>query len=121
MADEGIFVTTDEVKRKAGNNASTVSNVEAYINQYVAEAESEINVFTRFNWTDAYGTLDADNRDILKACAGNLAAIQVIIFDMSGFTSRAEAQTMIDSLRDSALRQLSILRDKKNQEFLENG
>jgi len=119
MSDEGLFATTAEVARKAGANASATSVAEAYVNQYIAEAESEINVFTRFNWSDAYATLNVDLRDILKACASNLAAIMVIQFDMSGFTSRVEAEDMINVLRDAALRQLSILRDKKNQLFLE--
>jgi hypothetical protein len=37
---------------------------------------------------------------------------------MSGFTSRAEAQTMLDVLRDGALRGIILLRDKKVEDFL---
>jgi hypothetical protein len=40
---------------------------------------------------------------------------------MSGFTSRVEAEDMINILRDGALRGLSILRDKKAQQFLMTG
>ena len=119
MADEGIFATTAEVKRKAGTNASTTSNVEAYINDYMTQAESQINAVTRFNWSDAYATLNTDTKGLLKEVASNLAAIYVIQFDMSGFTSRTEAEDMIDVLRDAATRGLSLLRDKKTKEFLE--
>ena len=118
MADEGIFATTAEVSRKAGANASSTSNVEAYINQYMTEAESEINTLCRFNFSDAYSGLNADTRGILKSVASNLAAIMVIQFDFSGFTSRTEAEDMINVLRDSALRGMSILRDKKAQDFV---
>ena len=40
MADTGIFATTAEVQRKVGANASTTANVEAFINQYMTEAEA---------------------------------------------------------------------------------
>ena len=118
MADEGIFCTTVEVQRKADASASAISKAEAYVNDYVAQAESIINGMVRFNFSDNYAALNADTRDILKQVASDLAAIYVIIFDMSGFTTRTEAEDMINVLRDAALRGLSILRDKKVQDFM---
>ena len=38
---------------------------------------------------------------------------------MSGFTSRVEAEDMINILRDKALFAISILRDKKVQKFIQ--
>ena len=118
MADTGIFCTGTEVQRKAGAGASATSKAEAYTNDYIAQVESEINSMCRYNFSDNYGTLNADTKQILKACASNLAAIYVITYDMSGYTSRIEAESMINVLRDAALRQLSILRDKKTQDFI---
>lgn len=118
MADTGIFCTTAEVERKAGANCSAVSKAEAYTNDYVSQAESTINVMCRYNYSDNYATLDADVKAILKDIASNLAAIYVINYDMSGFTSRTEAEDMINVLRDAALRGLSLLRDKKAQTFI---
>lgn len=120
MADTGIFATTAEVQRKAGANASATSKAEAYVNDYMTQVESEINVMTRYNWSDAYSGLDADVKGLLKQIASNLAAIYVIQYDMSGFTSRVEAEDMINVLRDAALRGMSILRDKKQQTFMQN-
>ena len=118
MSDTGIFATTAEVQRKAGANASAVSNVEEYINDYMTQAESEINALTRFNWSDAYTGLDVDVKAVLKEAASNLAAMYVIIYDMGGFTSRLEATTMLDMLRDSYLRALGILKEIKVQTFI---
>ena|SRR3990167_2966287 len=98
MADTGIFATTAEVSRRAGANASATSNVEAYINDYMTQAESFINAATHKNWSDVYSTLNVDVKGILKKAASCLAAIDVINFDMSGFTSRAEAELMIKVL-----------------------
>jgi len=119
MADTGIFATTAEVQRKAGENASATANVEAYINDFMTQAESEINVLTRYNWSDAYSSLNVDVKGILKELASNIAAIYVIQFDMSGIGLR-EAENRINTLRDASLRAMSILRDKKNQTFVEN-
>ena len=118
MADTGIFATTAEVQRKAGANASATSKAEAYVNDFMTQAESEINTVTRYNWSDAYSTLDVDTKGILKQAASNLAAIYIIQYDMSGFTSRTEAEDMINILRDGYLRCISILRDKKAQDFV---
>ena len=118
MVDTGIFCTTAEVQRKAGSKASATSKAEAYTNDYVTQAESLINVMVRYNFSDNYATLNADVKGILKQIASDLAAIYVIQFDMSGFTSRVEAEDMINVLRDAALRGLSILRDKKMEDFI---
>jgi len=120
MVDTGIFATTAEVERKAGANASATSKAEAYVNDYMTQVESQINSVTRFNWSDAYSALNADVKGLLKLAASNLAAIYVIQYDMSGFTSRIEAEDMINVLRDQALFALSLLADKKVKEFMDN-
>ena len=118
MADTGIFATTAEVERKAGANCSATSKAEAYVNDYMTQVEAQINSACRYNFSDAYSGLNVDTKGILKEIASNLAAIYVIQYDMSGFTSRVEAEDMINILRDAALRGLAILRDKKAQDFV---
>jgi len=118
MSDTGIFATTAEVERKAGANASATSKAEAYVNDYMTQVESFINTFCRYNFSDTYATLNADTKNILKQIASDLAAIYVINYDLSGFTTRIEGEDMINILRDSALRGLSIIRDKKAVDFI---
>ena len=117
MADTGIFATTAEVSRKAGANASGTSNVEAYINQYMTEAEAEINVATGKNWSDVYSKLNVDVQGILKRAASSLAATDVINFDPDAI-GRSTAELMIDKLRDDYLRCLSILRIVVKRDFV---
>ena len=118
MVDTGIFATTAEIVRKAGVGASATATAEAYTNDFIAQAESEINVATRYNWSDAYAGLNADVKAILKQAASNLAAIYVIQYDMAGYTTRTEAEDQINVLRDGYLRCISLLRDKKTQDFM---
>ena len=117
MAHTGIFATSDEILVKAGENYD-VSITEARINALCLQIESTINCVTRYNWSDAYSGLNADVKGILSECASNLVAIYIITYNMSGFTSRVEAEDMINVLRDAALRCLALLRDKKTQEFM---
>jgi len=118
MADTGIFATTAEVQRKVGVGASATSNHETYINDFISQAESYINVLCRYNFSDNYAALNADTKGILKQVASDLAAIYVIIYDMSGYTSRIEAEDIINVLRDRAIAGLALLKDKKVQEFI---
>jgi beta-galactosidase/beta-glucuronidase len=117
MADTGIFATTAEVQRKAGANASATSNVEAYINDFMTQAEATINVMTRYNWSDAYSGLNVDVKGILKEAASNLAAIYVIQFDFSNFNSRSEAEDMVTILRDGFNRNIQLLQQIAQQDF----
>lgn len=119
MADTGIFCTTAEVLRKAGANASSTAATETYTNDFVAQAESTINVMSQENWSDAYSELNTDVKQILKEAASNLAAIYVINYDMSGFTSREEAQTMLDVLSDGFNRAMQLLKDSKRRNFID--
>ena len=118
MSDTGIFCTTAQVEMKAGANCSATSKAESYVNFYMIQAESLINAASKYNFSDAYAALNADTKGILAEVASNLAAIYVIQYDMSGFTSRIEAEDMINILRDAALRGIALLKDKKVTDFV---
>ncbi len=118
MVYTGIFATLLEVQYKAGANANATATADTMVNSFIAQAEGLINSVCRYNYSDNYAGLDADVKTILTEVASNLAAIYCIMYDMSGFTSRTEAEDMINVLRDGALRGISLLRDKKVQTFI---
>lgn len=125
MGHDGIYVPTlVEFQYKCGTNVSATSKAEAYANSYIAQAESLINCTCRKVFavdTAAFTALPSTTKKLLTEVASDIAAIYAIQFDMAGFTSRVEAEDMINILRDSALRGLAILRDKKTQQFLMTG
>lgn len=96
MSDEGIFATTAEVSRKVGTGASTTSNVEAYINHFIGEAESYINLLTGVNYSDSYSSLNVDKRDILKEAASCLAANNVILWNVKGYANQREQENLVN-------------------------
>ena len=118
MADTGIFATTAEVQYKAGAKASSTSKAEAYVNSFMTQVESYINAVCKVNYSDTYTSLNVDVKGLLKEAASDLAAIYVIQYDMGGFTSRMEAETMCDILYARAQDCIKLLQDKSHTDFM---
>jgi len=113
-----VLVLSGPTLIKAGANVSAVMAADANleVEQFILEAQSLVNCVARFNFSDA--TLNADVQNIINEVVSNIAAIYCIQYDMSGYTSRIEAEDMVNILRDGALRGLSILRDQKAVTFI---
>lgn len=118
MVDTGIFATTAEVQRKVGANASATANVEAYINQFMTEAESYINVSTGVNYSDTYTTLNVDVKGILKKASSSFAAASVINYDSSGFSRILESQDRKNYLIFEFDECIKLLTPKKGTDFI---
>jgi len=122
MADAGQFAQDADILLRVGTNASATVKAAGWFDKIILDVEAIVNVLTRYDWStaDAATTLNASVRGILIDTGACLAAIEGITWDMSGYTSRIEAEDMINVLRDIALRNLSILRDKKAQKFIQD-
>ena len=104
---------------KAGANAnSDVKASGAVMDRWSDEAEATVNVLTRKDYVADYPS-SANVQGILADVTSSIIAGNIISYDMGGFTSRAEAETMLDFLRDSYTRGLSLLRDKKQTKFID--
>ena len=120
MADVGIFTSNAQIAVRTGANVNATAITEAETDKYVLDVEALINVLTRFNWSDAVTAgINADVEGILREASACLCAIYAIQYDMYGYTTRTEAEDMINILRDKALFAISILRDKKVQKFIQ--
>ena len=121
MANAGQFAQDTDILLRVGTNASATVKAAGWFDSIILDVEALINVLTRYDWStaDAATTLNTSVRGLLIDTGACLAAIEGISWDMSGYTSRTEAEDMINVLRDVALRNLSILRDKKNQKFMQ--
>jgi hypothetical protein len=119
MADFGIYTKNADIQALAGINADATAKATAATDVYVLNVEAKINSMTRYNWSDAYTAgLNVDVKGILTETGAAFCAINVINANMSGYSSRSEAETMLDVLRDIALTNISILRDIKTQTFI---
>ena len=120
MADAGQFAQDADILLRVGTNASATVKAAGWFDKIILDVEAVINCMCRYDYStaDATTTLNASVRGILIDTGACLAAIEGISWDMSSFTSRIEAEDMINVLRDIALRNISILRDKKTQDFI---
>tara|TARA_R100001530_G_scaffold136213_2_gene115833 strand:+ start:478 stop:840 length:363 start_codon:yes stop_codon:yes gene_type:complete len=120
MAYTGIIVTEEEMALMAGENVDTTGDTEANHNILAAMAESYLSVLTRENVVDNYSGYNNDYRKILAEWAARFAAVSLIAYNMAGYTSRVEAEDMIN-IHVSRMRQIQkILEDQKAITFLKS-
>ena len=113
-----IMTTEIEIIQKAGaGKAAGFGTTEMTASNL--RAESIINCATRRNWSDDFSTLNVDVKQILSDFCSSFAAIEAVAYDMSGYTTRIEAEDIINVLRDSMLRDMQILRDKQMETFID--
>lgn len=98
MAEQGTLAINLNVVYEAGANHNTTYSAEAYTNYYIKKAEGKICLDTRYDWVTNYSSVSTIGKEALREAVSCLAAIAVIQQDMSGFTSRQEALTMVNIL-----------------------
>ncbi len=118
----GTFAASGAVLAKAGKNVSSDfdsiwTNTSEY-ESWLSQAEAVVNIMSRYDWVENSGAIATTQLPILKEATANLAAIEAIRYDMSGYTSRGEAEDMITVLRDAAIRDISLLKDQKGVTFV---
>ena len=115
MAFSGITATEAEIDQKTGANVST-SYTDTMKTQKLLQAESSLNIITKFNWSDWYAlNPDVDLKYMITETTASMVAIEAIKYDMSGYTSRGEAEDMITVLRDIINRNIQILKIIENK------
>lgn len=122
MTDGGKICSAAHVIPKAGQGVNSLAVSGAYTKefctQYIKQAEAYIDACTRYKWGDYFSGADVETREILRNVVSDLAAMYAIQYDMSGYTSRLEAQTMLDVLRDRVNQVIDLLKDKLHSNFL---
>lgn len=122
MAEEGTLATNGNVGYEAGASASATSKAEAYTNFYIKKAEAKICLDTRYDWVTNYASVSTIGKELLREAVSCYAAIAVINYDMSGFTSRQEALTMVNILWARYIDIVKrIVEDNKYKEFILSG
>jgi hypothetical protein len=121
MAEEGTLAIRADVLKFAGAKASGTSTAEAYTNVYIKMAEGFVCTASRYDWVTNYASVSTIGKEMLRNATAAYAAIKAIEYDMSGYTSKEEAQTMLDVLWSMVVECVNLLRDDKYREFVLNG
>jgi len=96
MAYSGTITTEADIALMAGENVDATGDTEANHNLLVAQAESYLCNLCRYNFVDNYGSLNADVKAILSEYAARYAALALIAYNMAGYSSRIEAEDMMN-------------------------
>ena len=123
MVHGGLFATKAEVDAKAGENVDVTGWTEANINAWCLQAESYINITSRYDWSALFSapattTLNATVWHLLGEIESNLVAIYGIQYNMAGFTTILEAEDMINLLWARLQSGIRLLQDQKVVDFI---
>lgn len=97
MVHTGIFATKAECDAMAGELVDATGYTEGNINAWCLQAESFLNVLAKYNFSDKYAaSINGDVKYILTEYAARYVAICAITYNMAGYTTRTEAENMIN-------------------------
>ncbi len=116
MTDDLLYTTSGACIFKAGIDHEPISEVT--MNALGIMAEGDIHSQMRIDLSGA--NLTESTRGILTEIESSLIAIPMIKAAMRNYTSRAEAESMITVERDTALRNMQLIKDKKVTDFIQN-
>lgn len=111
-----ILTSSYAIQSKAGAGIdSAIASSNAFLAFAADLAEKQFCGLTRKDWLT--NLPDATISGAISDAVSDLAAMKLINYNMSGYTSRAEAQTMLDVLSDNCMRIVSFLKEAENQKL----
>lgn len=113
------YCTSGAVVLKAGINAPLLTDFQYA--QLINQAESFVNVQSRYNWIPIFSTLGSGAALIIEDATSSYAAMNVAGYDPSGYSSRQEFQTILDINWSKVVECINLLRDEKFKTFVLKG
>ena len=114
------LTTSGAALAKAGLNNAMFGNAgsASLMSKWSDDAEGYINLASRYDWVTNYSSVGTNFKPALSDCTAAHIAMNIINYDMSGYTSRTEAQTMLDVLNDQLVKTIALLKDEEYREVL---
>ena len=91
-----VIVTADEVTIMLGENVDATGNTTANKEALELMAISYLSDLMRYNIADNYAALNVDAKKIFSEYCARFIAVACIAYNMAGFTSRIEAEDMLN-------------------------
>lgn len=121
MAEAGTLCINADVEKKAGASASSTADAEAYTNVFIKQVEGYICTMAKYDFVTNYSSLSTIGKEFLRNLASSYTAVLVINYEMSGYTSRTEAQTMLDVNYSIVTEGMNLVSDENFVEFIKTG
>jgi hypothetical protein len=118
------YALATEMVMKAGANVNATAVGATYTLAFGLMAEANINVASGFDWSAWYTSYSATYphvAQILVDCATSKGAIDIINYDMSGFTNIQEAVSRINTLYTMYIANLNLLKEEIKKDYINRG
>lgn len=116
------LASSGSIVRAAGKNVNTdAATSGAILQQLSNQAEHYFNFYTRYNFSSNASALYPSASAAIEMAVANLAACGLIRHDMSGYTTRGEAEDMIQHLTFEAKNVMDLAKDDTHRKFLIDG
>lgn len=96
MGYTGILCTEAEIDLYVGENVDATGDTEANHNLAVAHAEASACIIGKYDFVTNFATINAVAKPILAEYCARSAAVSLIAYNMVGYTTRIEAEDMIN-------------------------
>lgn len=104
---------------KAGDGANATIVVDgSTLADWSDQKEAELGYLCRKDFVAGYSGYATNIKNMISSTTAIMIALEIINYDMSGYTNRNEVQTMLDVLDNNFQRNLKVLQDKGFQEKL---
>jgi hypothetical protein len=118
MAYTGIIVTEAQIALMAGENVDATGDTEANHNDLAAQAEAYLSNLVKYDIATNWGSLSTVYRQMFSEWAARYAATTLIAYNMAGYTSRVEAEDMVNIHIFRMNEIQKILEDSSVQDFM---
>lgn len=118
MAYTGTIVAVAEMQFLAGESRDSTGDVEANHNYLAGYAEAYLSSLVKYDIITNWASLNSTYKKLFSEWAARFAAINLIQYNMAGYTSRKEAQVMLNTHWERLQQIEAILKDASVQDFM---
>lgn len=96
MAFTGVLCTLSGIKVMAGENVDATGMDETFYNLLIGYAEQYLSLIGKYDFVANVSTLTTLGKEVLAEYCGRSVALSLIAYNMDSYTSRIEAEDMIN-------------------------
>ena len=118
MVYTGTILTEADIALMAGELVDETGDTEANHNLLAAQAEGYLSCLVKYDIVTNWASLSTIYRQLFSEWAARYCGVQLIAYNMAGYTSRVEAEDMINIHIYRMERIENLLRDSSIQDFI---
>jgi hypothetical protein len=118
MAYTGTIVSEAEMTFMAGELVDGTGNIEANHNYLAGYAEAYLSALVKYDIKTNWASLSSVYKNLFTEWAARFSAMSLIAYNMAGYTSRIEAEDMVNIHWARCQKIEELLKDKSVEDFI---